>query len=483
MVRFAQLASIALDNALLFESAQREVLERARTEAALRASVRHDALTGLPNREYLMEAVTSALDGAGERCVALAILDLDRFHTVNESLGHAVADGLLARVAARLAPAVRPTDTLARFGGDEYGVLLDPVLDGDDAVSRIATLRDVLRAPFELDDHDVLITVSGGVAVGQTGRTDATDLLREAEIALHRAKVDESGNLVLFDPTMRTATLERIDLERDLRHAIERNELDVHYQPIVDLQTSGVVGLEALARWHHPLRGLVPPLSFVPLAEETGLILPIGRWVLETACRQAREWQRRFPKDPPLVMSVNLSARQFAQPGLVDDVARILAETELDPSSLELEITESVVMDESDAGIARLRALRALGVRLVLDDFGTGYSSLAYLRELPLDTLKIDRSFVAGLGEDVANLPIVQAVIGLAHGLGIDVVAEGIESEAQATWVRDLACDRGQGFYYAVPTAPAELEAVLAAAVVGGNPLPLTPAVSAATLE
>ncbi len=254
---------------------------------------------------------------------------------------------------------------------------------------------------------------------------------------------------------MNAATLERLELEADLRHAIEREELRLHYQPLVDLATDRIVGLEALVRWQHPSRGLVAPMSFIPLAEETGLILPLGRWVLETACRQARAWHVEFSQDPPVMISVNLSARQFSQPDLVEQVASVLASTGLPAGSLELEITESVVMDESEAAVAALRSLRGLGVRLVLDDFGTGYSSLSYLKHLPLDTIKIDRSFVAGLAGDDANLPIVQAVISLAHGLGIDVVAEGIETAEQLSWLRDLVCDRGQGYYYARPM-PAE---------------------------
>jgi EAL domain-containing protein (putative c-di-GMP-specific phosphodiesterase class I) len=262
-------------------------------------------------------------------------------------------------------------------------------------------------------------------------------------------------------------------MESDLRRAVDRGELRLHYQPLVDLVTGAVLGMEALLRWQHPVRGLVPPLSFIPLAEETGLILPIGRWVLQTACEQVRDWQRRFPSVSSLVLSVNLSARQFAQADLVGEVASVLDHTGLDPAALELEITESVVMDESEASVERLRALRALGVKLVLDDFGTGYSSLSYLRRLPLDTIKIDRSFVNGLGEDAANLPIVQAVISLAHGLGIGVVAEGIETAEQLRWLRQLVCDRGQGYFFARPLPRAEMEALLASTQAGSLTLPI----------
>jgi EAL domain-containing protein (putative c-di-GMP-specific phosphodiesterase class I) len=260
---------------------------------------------------------------------------------------------------------------------------------------------------------------------------------------------------------MSAATLERVELENDLRQALDRDELRLHYQPLVDLATDRIVGFEALVRWQHPTRGLVPPLAFVPLAEETGLILPIGAWVLETACRQARRWSEEYPESP-LVMSVNLSARQFNQPSLVDEVRATLAATGLAPERLELEITESVLLDEGEENSTTLRALRDLGVRLVLDDFGTGYSSLSYLRRLPLDTIKIDRSFVDGIDEDNSNLPIVRAVIALAHGLGIEVVAEGIETEGQLEVLRDLVCDRGQGYYFARPQPPDALSDLLA---------------------
>jgi EAL domain-containing protein (putative c-di-GMP-specific phosphodiesterase class I) len=286
-------------------------------------------------------------------------------------------------------------------------------------------------------------------------------VFREAEVALVRAKASPGPRYVLFEPEMSEETLQRVELENDLRRALERDELRLHYQPLVDLASERIVGLEALVRWEHPTRGLVPPLSFIPLAEETGLIIPIGRWVLETACRQARRWLDELPESP-LVMSVNLSARQFGQPTLVEDIAATLAATGLPADRLELEITESVLLSESEDNATALRAIRDLGVGLVLDDFGTGYSSLSYLRRLPLDTIKIDRSFVDGIDDDNSNLPIVQAVIALAHGLGIEVVAEGIETAGQLARLRELVCDRGQGYYYARPQPPEALAALLA---------------------
>jgi diguanylate cyclase (GGDEF)-like protein len=486
VVRFAQLASIALDNARLFERAQTEVRQRA--HAAL-----HDLLTELPNRTLLLTRLAEQLESAGSPAgpgaaggrrgasatrIALILLDLDRFKVVNESLGHDAGDLLLTEVGRRLLGAARSTDTVARLGSDEFGVLLGRVRSAREAERVAERIEAAIAEPFDLAGREVNVGASLGLAVGRAAVTHAGELLKHAEIALHRAKLDPVRSTILFDPEMHAQTVDRATLEHDLRRALDRSELRLHYQPIVDLGSGRVVGMEALLRWLHPVRGVVPPLSFIPLAEETGLILPIGRWVLETACQQVREWQRRYDVARDLVVSVNLSARQFAMADLVPTVAAILDHTGLDPASLELEITESVVMDQSEASVERLRGLRGLGVQLVLDDFGTGYSSLSYLRRLPLDTIKVDRSFVSGLGLDgreaTVDLPIVQAVVSLAHGLGINVVAEGIEAWGQLICLRELDCDRGQGYYFARPLPPDELEAILAAASEDGVALPLS---------
>jgi diguanylate cyclase (GGDEF)-like protein len=441
LTRFAQLASIALENARLSDAVQRGAL--------------YDPTTGLPNRDLLHDRIDRALASARQDQASLAVilLDLDRFVVINETLGHAVGDRLLASVAQRLSRMVRLGDTVARFSGAEFAVLLDPVADADEARHIAERIGAELRAPFPLNGRDWFISASIGIALATpgSGRTTPGELLREAEVAMVRAKGETATRLTLFEPSMSLQTMERIDLENDLRVALQRDELRVHYQPIVELGTEAIVGFEALIRWQHPTRDLVSPIAFIPLAEETGLIIPIGRWVLETACREAARWLRSTPAGSPATfVTVNLSARQFQTPGLVEDVARILDETGLPPTALELEITESVVMDQSEAGIRTLRRLRELGVRLVLDDFGTGYSSLSYLKHLPLDTIKIDRTFVAGLDE-AADRSIVDAVIALAHGLGIGVVAEGIETGRQAERLRELGCDLGQGYLFARP--------------------------------
>ncbi len=499
VARFGQLASMAIEHERL--------LEHARPESSQRAHVTlHDPVSGLPNRTHLLNRLaglmvdpaandgptavngqTHAPDGRsraslagapGQRrppsraMIALIILDLDRFTMVNESLGHVAGDQLLAQVGRRLVGAARPSDLVARVGSDEFGIVLEHVRGPRDAERAATRLAAALARPFNLGGRLVTIEASLGLAVARPSDGSPADLLREADIALHRSKTDPIRSLVTFDPAMRAESLELATMEHDLRHAIERSELRLHYQPLVRLVDGTVTGVEALLRWQHPDRGLIQPLSFIPLAEETGLIVPIGQWVLETACRQARAWQR-FGPAAPAVVSVNLSARQFAKSDLVDRVSATLVETGLDPGALELEITESVVMDQSEASIERLQALRRLGVKLVLDDFGTGYSSLSYLRRLPLDTIKIDRSFVSGLGSDAADLPIAQAVISLAHGLGIGVVAEGIETTTQLECLRSLGCDRGQGFAFARPLPSEQLDALFEGA--HGAPLRLRP--------
>jgi EAL domain-containing protein (putative c-di-GMP-specific phosphodiesterase class I) len=351
-----------------------------------------------------------------------------------------------------------PNDTVSRFGGDTFGVLL-PGRDADAAMAFAKRIQLQLKPPFDLDGRTWFISASMGISVGNPGTTGGGDVLQEAEIALVGAKTHPNRRLAMYDPLSSRHALERLDVEAELWTALERDELMVHYQPILDLRTSRVVGFEALARWQHPLRGLVLPVDFIALAEESDLIIAIGRVILEKACRQARLWRTRWP-DQNLNMSVNLSPRQFLDPDLANGISQVLAATGLEPSALELEITESSVMDPSEASLGVLQQLRALGVRL--DDCGTGYSSLAYLRQLPLDTIKVDRSFVTDLDVGDPNVGIIRAVVSLAHGLGITVVAEGIETPEQARRLRDLGCDMGQGYTWAHPADPHRAEAFIA---------------------
>ena len=379
-----------------------------RAEAAARTlehQATHDALTALPNRALFQGRLGQALAGAapGGDAVAVLFLDLDRFKVVNDSLGHAAGDDLLVAVAERLAGCVRGGDTVARLGGDEFAVLLAGLGVGREATRTAERIIRALDAPFRLGGHDVVTATSIGIAVGGTGHV-AADLLRDADVALYRAKARGRGRYAVFDTAMNARALERLELEADLRRALRRGEFEVYYQPKVDLGTGRLAGLEALVRWRHPVRGVVGPGVFIPLAEETGLIQPLGQWVLEEACRQARRWGEAAGGGAAVVVSVNLSARQFAQPTLVEDVARALEAAGADPHQVQLEITEGVAMGNAEATVEILRRLKELGVGLAIDDFGTGYSSLAYLKRFPVDALKIDRAFVTGLRRETACL-------------------------------------------------------------------------------
>ncbi len=435
----------------------RDVTERQDFEAQLIRQALYDPLTGLPNRALLMDHLSSALGRArdADHRVALLVLDLDRFTLVNESYGHRAGDALLLGVARRLEELTRPGDTVARLGSDEFAVLLARVRGLREATGVAERLAERLEAPFQLDEQETYVSASVGIALGTGRGQDAADLLRDADVALHRAKSDSATRQAVFDPGMGEIPAERLELETDLRRAIKRDELVLHYQPIVDLADGRIVGAEALVRWPHPRRGLLAPDAFVGLAEQTGLILPLGRRVLEQACRQTKRWQDAQPRDVPLAINVNLSARQVARADLVATVQRVLHDVGLDPACLGLEITESALMEETRTTRGVLAALHALGVRLEIDDFGTGYSSLGYLRRLPVVGLKIDRVFVAGLGTDDTSASIIRAVVTLAHGLGLNVTAEGVETQDQLELLRDLHCDRGQGYHIARPM-PAE---------------------------
>ena len=434
-------------------SVNRDVGPQKALEARLAHQAFHDPLTDLPNRALFMDRLAQALARAARRGdgVAVLFLDLDRFKVVNDSLGHAAGDRLLVAVAGRLAAGLRPGDTASRLGGDEFTILLEGLDGPEDAAVIAERLGAALAAPVPLEGHAVHVTASVGIAFSAGGDADADALLRRADAAMYRAKRRGRGHHERYCPGLDAGRGGRLALEGELRQALERGELRVHYQPQVDLATGRVAGLEALARWRHPARGLLAPGVFIPLAEETGLILPLGRWVLVEACRQARRWGARRGGARPPVVSVNLSPRQFLQPGLADDVAGILRATGADPRALQLELTEGVLLEHTGATTATLEQLKTLGVGLAIDDFGTGYASLGYLRQFPLDTLKIDRSFVAALeGDDGAAL--VEAMVTLAHRLGLRTVAEGVETAAQADRLRALGCDLGQGWLFAKPS-------------------------------
>jgi diguanylate cyclase (GGDEF)-like protein/PAS domain S-box-containing protein len=442
----------------------RDVTERKAFERQLRHLAFHDALSQLPNRALFLDRLEQALARAQRhaRSVAVLFLDLDNFKMVNDSLGHHAGDALLQEVATRLRTCLRTEDTAARLGGDEFAVLLEEVTDPNEVVAVAERILSALRSPVDIAGRAVTIGVSIGIELSTPADERGDELLRRADLALYRAKADGKGGYAVFDPSLESHALERLELETDLRLALDRQELKLVYQPILRLDDGRIGEVEALLRWHHPRRGIVSPLTFVPIAEATGLIVPIGQWVLEEACRQLRAWRDDYPTVPPLVMSVNLSGRQFQNPGLVADVARTLHETSIDPACLKLEITESVLMSDVESAAETCAALKRLGVQLAIDDFGTGYSSLAQLKRLPFDTLKIDRAFVDGLGRDEQDIAIVNSVVNLAKTLNLSVTAEGIETAVQEAHLRSVGCERGQGYLFARPLPPETMAAMLA---------------------
>lgn len=431
----------------------RDINERKIVEAQLDHQAFHDALTGLPNRTRLLDRLDLALSGAAgrESEVAILSLDLDRFKLVNDSLGHDVGDCLLVDFVARLQELVEPTDTLARLGGDEFTLLLEHVEDPVAPVTRAAAIHAACSEAFRLDGQDLYVLPSVGIAFGRSGWTTSLDLLRKADIAMHRAKAARDPGYAVFDEAMGADVSARLAIETELRGALEHDAFKVVYQPENNLNSGRVVSFEPLVRWSHPTRGWIEPSEFIPIAEETGLIVPLGRWVLEAAARQARRWQDAFPLDPPTV-SVNLSTRQVQQPTFVATIDATLAEIRLDPALLTLEITETSIMAASpvDDAAATLRRLRSLGVCLAIDDFGTGYSGLGYLSRLPVNKLKIDRSFVVGLDHPADNA-IIRAITTMSRALGLQVTAEGVETTDQLLRLRDLGCHLGQGYLFAPP--------------------------------
>jgi diguanylate cyclase (GGDEF)-like protein/PAS domain S-box-containing protein len=444
-----------------FSMVTRDATERKLTEERLLHDALHDGLTGLANRALFMDRLGHAVERARRHrdyAFAVFFLDLDRFKLVNDSLGHLAGDRLLVEVGRRLKACLRAGDTVARLGGDEFTILLDDMKDAGDALRMAERAQAQLAMPFDLDGHEVFVSASVGIALSAMDYSRPEDILRDANTAMHGAKSLGKAAYKVFDATMHEHARAMLGLETDLRRAAERGEYLLHYQPIVSLETNRLTGFEALVRWRHPERGLLPPAEFLALAEETGLVIQIDRWVLREACRQAREWQKRFRGESPLCVSVNLSARHFSTPNLVEHVRRVLDESGLKAGCLKLEITESVLMSDADSVTGTLRRLKDLGVELQLDDFGTGYSSLSYLHRFPVDALKIDRAFVGRIGPGGANSEIARAIVTMAHSLKMSVVAEGVETDVQAAELRALACEYGQGYLFsrAVDVAGAE---------------------------
>jgi diguanylate cyclase (GGDEF)-like protein len=442
-----------------------DITSRKRTEKQLLHDALHDALTDLANRALFMDRLERAIE-RGKRhkqyLFAVLFLDLDRFKLVNDSLGHIIGNQLLIAIARRLQLCTRLEDTVARLGGDEFVILLEGIESANEATQVAARIQTELAQPFNFSGHEMFASASIGIALSATGYEQPEAILRDADVAMYRAKALGKSRYEMFDTSMHAQAVTRLQLETDLRHAIERQEFELHYQPIVLLRNKELVGFEALVRWRHPQRGLVSPEAFIPVAEDTGLIVPLGWWVLQEACRQMHVWQQQFLVGPPLSMSVNLSGKQITQPDAVERVEQILQATGLPPSSLKLELTESLMMEHAEATITILQKLKALGIQLAIDDFGTGYSSLSYLYQFPIDTLKIDRSFVNRMDVELEKLELVRTIATLAWNLSMNVVAEGIETQQQLSHLKALGCEYGQGYFFSKPVDAIATEQLLA---------------------
>ncbi len=434
-----------------------DISQRKYAEQDLLQRATHDSLTDLPNRRLFSDNLEQAISVArrSDSQLAVGFLDLDRFKLVNDSFGHAAGDALLQQVAARLKSCLRHDDIVARLGGDEFTMILHAVRSTDNGAVVAEKILEVFKTPFLLDGQELTINASMGISLFPGDGPDAQSLLRHADDAKRRAKQSGRGNYQFYRSEMTRVAQEQLELERDLRRGLEQNQLFLHYQPQFELAEGRLLGVEALLRWRHPTRGFIPPSVFIPIAEESGLIAAIGEWVLHEACRQARRW--REESMPPFRIAINVSALQFERHDLVEDVRAALQKYDLEARWLELELTESLVMRDVEDSTRQLERLRALGVQVAVDDFGTGYSSLAYLQRLPIDRLKIDRTFVKDLGGEHDTMPLVQAVIGLAHTLGMEVVAEGIETNEQLQILRQLRCEIGQGYLLGRPAPPEEL--------------------------
>ncbi|PYT02570.1 MAG: hypothetical protein DMF65_06205 [Acidobacteria bacterium] len=442
-----------------------DITDRKLAEQQLHHDAFHDALTGLPNRALFMDHLKLAIARSRRNTnstFAVLYLDLDRFKIINDSLGHTIGDQLLVGIADRLKKNLRPGDTVARLGGDEFTILIEDIVEELEAIQVAERIQKELSVPFALSGREVFTTVSMGIAPSSTGYERAEDILRDADTAMYRAKTLGKARYEIFDKAMHARAINLLQMETDMRRALEREEFILHYQPIVSLENFRLRGFEALVRWQHPERGFISPMDFIPVAEETGMIIQLGEWVLREACSQMQRWQKIFPLDQPLSVAVNLSSKQFSQTTLINRVAMILQETGVNPHTVKLEITESVVMENIDTATDMLRQLRALGVKLAIDDFGTGYSSLSYLHRFPIDTLKIDRSFVTRMSENNENTEIVRTIVVLAQNLGMDVIAEGVETNEQLVLLQKLGCENGQGYFFSKPVNSDGAEKIIA---------------------
>ena len=455
---------------------QTDITARKNAEEQLLHDAFHDLLTSLPNRALFLDRLERAIeysrryDNFG---FAVLFLDLDRFKVINDSLGHAIGDQLLVEISRVLHTCLRAVDTVARFGGDEFVVLLDDTQDIHDAIKVVKNIQEVLSKPFKVGNNRVFTSASIGIVQSSGEYTSTEDIMRDADIAMYQAKMLGTANYVIFNTEMRNQAINRLSMENDLRHAVSRGELMLEYQPIVTLQEKSLAGFEALLRWTHPKKGNIPPEKFIPIAEETGLIIDLGNWVFRQACLQMRRWQEQFPDYKDLFINVNISQKQFAQPEFIQRMRRMLKETALNPACLNLEITENVLMEDAEAMIEILNKLRELGVGLHIDDFGKGYSSLSYLQQFPIDTLKIDYTFINHIGTNGDRLEIVKTILVLARELGVDTIAEGIETENQLNQLRELDCHYGQGFYLGKPMSPVKVAEILKNPPKSGPPIEL----------